>query len=62
MCMSVTDDEAGMSNIVRDVYGYLPETNDDPDFFAYRAIVCPMNTQVDRVNKYCMKQIPGENS
>jgi hypothetical protein len=39
MCMSVTDDEAGMSKIVREVYGYLPDTNDDPDFLADRAIL-----------------------
>jgi ATP-dependent DNA helicase PIF1 len=41
MCMSVTDDEAGMSKIVRDVYTYLPETNDDPDLLAERSILCP---------------------
>jgi hypothetical protein len=40
-CMSVTDDEAGMSKIVREVYIYLPDTNDDPDFLAYRAFLCP---------------------
>jgi hypothetical protein len=34
MCMSVTEDESGMSKIVREVYGYLPDTNDDNDFLA----------------------------
>jgi hypothetical protein len=24
------------------------------------AIICPLNTQVDRVIKYCTGQIPGE--
>jgi hypothetical protein len=61
MCMYVTDDEAGMSKIVREVYGDLPETNYDPEFLADRAIICPpLKTQVDRVNKYCMEHIPGE--
>jgi ATP-dependent DNA helicase PIF1 len=60
MCMSVTDDEAGMSKIVREVYVYLLEPNDDPDFLADRAILCPLNTQVDRVKKYCLEHIPGE--
>jgi hypothetical protein len=46
MCMSVIDYEAGMSKIVREVYGYLPENNDFPDFLADRSILCPLNTQV----------------
>jgi hypothetical protein len=41
MSMSVTDDEAGMSKIVREAYGYLPDINDDTDLLAYRAIICP---------------------
>jgi hypothetical protein len=49
-----------LSKIVREVYGYLPDTNDDPDLLADRAILCPLNTQVDRVNTFCLEQIPGE--
>jgi hypothetical protein len=49
MCTSVTDDEAGMSDIVREVYGGLPTTNDDTEFLVDRTIICPLNTQVDRV-------------
>jgi hypothetical protein len=30
MSRSVTDDEAGMSKVVREVYGDLPKTNEDP--------------------------------
>jgi hypothetical protein len=60
--MSVSDDEAGIYQFVREVYGGLPETNKDPELLADRSIICPLNTQVDRVNTYCMKQIPGENS
>jgi hypothetical protein len=60
MCMSVTDDEAGMSKIAREFYGDLTENNTDPEFLPDRAIICPLNTQVDIVNKYCMDQIPGE--
>jgi hypothetical protein len=41
MCISVTDDEAGISKLVRDVCGGLPETNEDQDFLADRAILCP---------------------
>jgi hypothetical protein len=41
VCMSATDDEAGMSQIVREVYGDLPETNGDPEFFPDRAMMCP---------------------
>jgi hypothetical protein len=29
MCMSITDDEAGMSKIAREMYGDPPETNED---------------------------------
>jgi hypothetical protein len=48
MCTSVTDDEAGMSDIVREVYGGLPKTNDDPEFLVDRAIICPLNTFLRR--------------
>jgi hypothetical protein len=41
MCMSVTDDEAGMYQIVREVYIDLPETNEDPEFLADTSIICP---------------------
>jgi hypothetical protein len=41
MHMSITDSEAGMSQIVIEVYGYLPYTSDDPEFLADRAIICP---------------------
>jgi hypothetical protein len=44
MCMYVTDDEAGMSKIVIEVYGNLPKTNNDPEFLADRAIICPLDT------------------
>jgi hypothetical protein len=57
--MSVTDDEAGMSKSVIEVYGYLPETNDDPEFLSDRAIICPLSTQVDRANTYCLERISG---
>jgi hypothetical protein len=60
MCMSITDNEAEMSKIAREVYGYFPDTNDDPEFLEDRAILCPLNTQVDRVNKYFSEQIPGQ--
>jgi hypothetical protein len=30
MCMSITDDQAGMSKNMREVYGDLPETNEGP--------------------------------
>jgi hypothetical protein len=60
--MSVSDDEAGISQFAREVYVGLPETNEYPELLAERSIICPLSTQVDRVNTYCMKQIPGENS
>jgi hypothetical protein len=51
MCMSVTDDEAVMSRVVREVYGDLPDTNNDTEFLEDGSIIYPLNTQVDRVNK-----------
>jgi hypothetical protein len=47
MCMSATDDEAGISKIVRDVNGDLADTNEDPEFLADIANICPLSTQVD---------------
>jgi hypothetical protein len=58
--MSVTDDEAVVSKIVREINGDLPETHVDPVFLVDRVIICPLNTQVDRINKYFMEKIPGE--
>jgi hypothetical protein len=55
MCMSVADDESGMCKIVREVYGYLLETSCDPDILADIDSICPLNTQVDRVNTYCFE-------
>jgi hypothetical protein len=60
MYMSVIDDEAGMFKIAREVCWDLPETNWDPDLLTDRAIICPMGKQVDKLNKYCMENIPGE--
>jgi hypothetical protein len=41
ICMYVTDNEAGISKIVREVYGNLPEINEDPDFLADISIIPP---------------------
>jgi hypothetical protein len=40
-CMSVTGDEAGKSTIVREVYGDLPETSDDPSFWQTEPLYAP---------------------
>jgi hypothetical protein len=51
MFMSVTGDEAGMSQIVREVCGDQPETNADPELLVDISIICPLNIQGDKVNK-----------
>jgi hypothetical protein len=60
MCRFIPEDEAGMSKILRELYGDLPDTNEDPEFLADRAIIWPLNAQVDRVVNYCMEKILGE--
>jgi ATP-dependent DNA helicase PIF1 len=52
--------EKGLRNFCRSVFGNLENNYQNGQWLASRAIICPTNSEVDRVNELILKEFPGE--
>lgn len=50
----------GLELVVDEVYGDLSERFKDQQYLCERAILTPLNEDVERINKHILKSVPGE--